>query len=162
VLADRRDYEIALLLLGETFSATTSDGVTEVTRAVIRAVEALTPQHEGGVPTSAVVVHLNGVIAKSQVNAHLNRAARKGYLQNLTPGRGRRGHWVSDAPLPEKTLLPSADQVFSGGSTGNGPESREVRERQLQATVVSDLPAEIRESPKEQEIGDALEFEPPA
>lgn len=147
IVADVRDYEIAIRLLGKTFSTTTSDGVTDSTRTVIKAVNALAPNHEGGVPTSVVVTQLSGIVGKSQVNAHLKRADAKGYLHNLTPGRGRRGHWLPDAPLPEKTLLPAPEEVFSISSGGIGPESREVLESQLQMAVVSDLPARFGVTP---------------
>ena len=93
-----------------------------------------------------VVAQLQGTLGKSQVNSHLKRAHRKGYLDNKTPGRGRAGHWVPDAPLPEKTLLPSPESVFDGGITGNRPEGRKVMAIQGESELPSGLPAHFRGS----------------
>jgi len=145
LITERADYETAVSLASPLFQIAASDGVTEAVRGVVEAVGKVTQTGEM-FATSKQVAEL---IERSNSTAHdnLKRAEKLGLLNNTNPGSGRRAQWVTDAPLPETTSLPSPDEVYGLAAPEELPEGRkvEVNEPELVSIAPSGFPDDFGE-----------------
>lgn len=109
VLATIDDYKLARWLLEDIFTATTSSGLTPAIKETVQAVATLS---HGGTTVSEQQLVDHFKLAKATISYRVKRAIGGGWLVNKSTQRGNPAQLVSGAPLPQDTLLPSAEDVL--------------------------------------------------
>lgn len=125
IIATEEDYSTVFDLvdtaLKEGLEEAVPFGVREVVECVSKLIATNPMQYDRGVSQSLVAENLGR--NRSTVSRNAFNAVGRGYLENLTPGRGREAHLIMGGlSLPSGSVLPHPDVLF-GRETSTSEEA---------------------------------------